>query len=935
VAEEKDEKLVDEIEEKDLEERDSLFREKMEERKLELNEKEVELSDDSEQYKTGNDVHDGLLVLVKIAEEVNIEQDHDANVKLINFEGTLNVENPSSVDRIWDIELNFKDIENTDIKSSEINILELGTDEDNKKYLQDFQLVNGVKNQLLVKEYINTLPNSDDMLNYKDIETDLLKLRDNIISIELEPEKIEEEIEEKEEIITEKEIVEEIEEKEEIITEKEIVEEIEEKEETITEKEIVEEIEEIITEKEIVEEIEEKEETITEKEIVEEIEEKEEIITEKEIVEEIEEKEETKPEKEIVEEIEEKEETKPEQEKVEEIEEKEETKPEQEKVEEIEEKEEIITEKEIVEEIEEKEETKPEQNTEVENRLEEWVEQFKKHRKTTKQEDKELEESEFSLKTEKELGSKKDTKEEDKKEDFFEGNYSEDGGIDVAEYNIESLRISMNRLNNISFVIGMRNLISKSVNNIKVIKNVPAEFENLEINHASIGNAKIEENQLIWTIEELSPDTSAFIKFNTDIQVNSLDPVNSGDIDVFYSAAASFTGSLEIENFEGLTRNKFFIDMIEGEEQPGIWECKLVFENPSEFKLELYNADVYSPEDKNTKFVYIDPNNAPILLAGAKWYSNTWQYESKEYPSFNKKLDFRVLPNFQTKVESIININETRFILASIGGEVIYKVADNPKLPAGEETKENIIVIPSFKKTNIIATLKVVNNGSSPLNEVILEHGFFSETFQPPNTEEIKLFWNDKEVELSPETIIIKENSPKSLVIVLKDLRNSSLGMFEPNSVIEVQHPIHVIDPPRDTEFEPEVIYRANTYPLGQEIEYRPEPEDIPKIKVVHIRRKYRIGKEVIPIGDLGNYKIILSVENIGNSPLKEFILMDKILDSFEYGNYSTEPEITDEVRQDTLKWGIKTLEVDEKIEISYEITGKGEYSPSDAQVAL
>ncbi len=799
MAEKKDEKLIDEKEEKDLEEKDALFREKMVERKLELNEKEVELLDDSEQYKTGkiiikDDVHDGLLVLVKITEEVKIEQDHDANVKLINFEGALNVENPSNVDRIWDIELNFKDIENTDMESSEINIRELGTDEDNKNYLQNFQLVNGVKNQLLVKEYINTLPNADDMLNYKDIETDLLKLRDNIISIELEPEKREEEIEEKEETITEK----------------EIVEEIEEKEETITEK-----------------------------------------------------------------------------------------------------------------------------DTEFEDRLEKWVDQLEKHRKTNRQIDKELEESEFSLKTEKELGSKKNTEEGDKKEDIFEGNYSEDGGIDVTDYNIESLRISMNRLNNISFVIGMRNLINKSITNIKVIKNVPAEFENLEINHASIGNAKVEENQIIWTIEELSPDTSAFIKFNTDIRVNSLDPVNSGDIDVFYSAAASFTSSLEIENFEGLTRNKFFIDMIEGEEEPGMWECKLVFENPSEFKLELYNADVYSPEDKNTKFVYIDPNNAPILPAGAQWYSNTWQYESKEYPSFSKKLDFRVLPDFQTKVNSIININETSFILASIGGEVIYKVADDPKLPAGEETNKNIIVIPSFKETSIIATLKVVNNGSSPLNEVILEHGFFSETFQPPNTEEIKLFWNDKEVELSPETIIIKENSPKSLVIVLKDLRNSSLGMFEPNSVIEVQHPIHVIDPPRDTEFEPEVIYRANTYPLGQEIEYRPEPEDIPKIQVVHIRRKYRIGKEVVPIGDLGNYKIILSVKNIGNSPLKEFILMDKILDSFEYGNYSTEPEITDEVRQDTLKWGIETLEVDEKIEISYEITGKGEYSPSDAQVAL
>jgi hypothetical protein len=46
-------------------------------------------------------------------------------------------------------------------------------------------------------------------------------------------------------------------------------------------------------------------------------------------------------------------------------------------------------------------------------------------------------------------------------------------------------------------------------------------------------------------------------------------------------------------------------------------------------------------------------------------------------------------------------------------------------------------------------------------------------------------------------------------------------------------------------------------------------------------------------------------------------------------------PEITDEVGSDTLKWTIETLEEAEKLEISYEIHGKGEYSPSEAQLAL
>jgi uncharacterized repeat protein (TIGR01451 family) len=103
----------------------------------------------------------------------------------------------------------------------------------------------------------------------------------------------------------------------------------------------------------------------------------------------------------------------------------------------------------------------------------------------------------------------------------------------------------------------------------------------------------------------------------------------------------------------------------------------------------------------------------------------------------------------------------------------------------------------------------------------------------------------------------------------------------------------------------------------------------------MHIRRKFRIGKEVVPIGDLGNYRIILTLENIGESTLHNLVLLDKVPDSFEYGDYSMTPEITDEVGQDTLKWDIEELEAGEKLEITYEITGTGKYSPSDAQLAL
>jgi len=56
--------------------------------------------------KNGN--REGLLGLVKIVEHVNTKLDHYGNIESINFQGSLNIENPSKDDRLWDIDINLK-----------------------------------------------------------------------------------------------------------------------------------------------------------------------------------------------------------------------------------------------------------------------------------------------------------------------------------------------------------------------------------------------------------------------------------------------------------------------------------------------------------------------------------------------------------------------------------------------------------------------------------------------------------------------------------------------------------------------------------------------------------------------------------------------------------------------------------------------------------
>src|SRR5665648_349006 len=75
--------------------------------------------------KDGN--REGVTGLVKIIENVDVELDHDSNIESINFKGKLSVENSSTIDRLWDIDLSLQNIESTSLKSKDIKIRELGT----------------------------------------------------------------------------------------------------------------------------------------------------------------------------------------------------------------------------------------------------------------------------------------------------------------------------------------------------------------------------------------------------------------------------------------------------------------------------------------------------------------------------------------------------------------------------------------------------------------------------------------------------------------------------------------------------------------------------------------------------------------------------------------------------------------------------------------
>ncbi|MGV9204262.1 MAG: hypothetical protein ACOC44_09640 [Promethearchaeia archaeon] len=252
------------------------------------------------------------------------------------------------------------------------------------------------------------------------------------------------------------------------------------------------------------------------------------------------------------------------------------------------------------------------------------------------------------------------------------------------------------------------------INNLKVIKEIPVEFENLVILESTLGLSEREDHNIVWTIEELEPDNTVYLKFSADIQVETKEAVNTGHVKITYDTSSSLTEDFSVEEFKAYTRNRFTIDQIERDEEPGVWDCNLTVINPSEFLIELYETDVHEADKLDEYLVGIDSETPIEIPAGDEWLSPVFLIESEEYPQLKKEISFQVAHELNSELKGEIEVGDVDLVLASIFGELIYE----------EEGKE-VVKVPTFKESTINTILKIKNDGSAPLNEVILATKIF------------------------------------------------------------------------------------------------------------------------------------------------------------------------------------------------------------------
>jgi uncharacterized repeat protein (TIGR01451 family) len=321
------------------------------------------------------------------------------------------------------------------------------------------------------------------------------------------------------------------------------------------------------------------------------------------------------------------------------------------------------------------------------------------------------------------------------------------------------------------------------------------------------------------------------------------------------------------------------------------------------------------------------------VLPDSRWESDVRVVESTGKPDFTYELGYTVLPRATHSTEGSLELQPSTFDI----------------LDATMTKNYSKLVLPSYRKQDLSATLKITNNGSSTINLLRLTDDIPG-LFDAPAIEDIAVKVGSADLsadqfkcEISAGVSIEKEmRSPDGAghTLTMTIGTRGPVGL-ESGKSLTISYPLVAPDPspgneavagPARCEFSAERFGPV----CGRDL------EETPVLKVRHHRRNFSAGKSVMPMGGKGRYEVLILFENNGDTALQDVGINDILPSNFEIKEWSVRGigrakrgdvtmETSDGVDGATnISWYVPAVEKDERLEVSFEIKGEGEV---DAEV--
>ena len=469
----------------------------------------------------------------------------------------------------------------------------------------------------------------------------------------------------------------------------------------------------------------------------------------------------------------------------------------------------------------------------------------------------------------------------------------------------------------------LENPLDTAISNIKVNRNIPLFFQEIEILTPSNGNAGLLEETgskfITWNIMSLDPKQKAELHITCTVNPNDTEEKSLGELNITY-LINNYKRTLITPEVRGLTDSMSGIDRDEGS-QPGLWDCSVEFINESEFQVRLEEVKVYHKIPTGTEIVV---SQTPGRLLNPE---QTWDFgfkiESKDVPELTSTIDFTPLFVVITRVIGEINKDPT-----------VYNV-----LSTRIEKHVNPMEVDAYANTDMDIRNKIVNDGTQNIEELILIDEI-PQDFVPPLLNDLKIELDGMDIssrtdftrklELEPEDQ--DPNKPHKLLIELMRLSNN----FLPNKTLIISYPFKARNPrpPTEIKYPSPIEIKVNTKVRGDY--YTTQPDSEPEIKVKYVARKLKTLKSIKPGLSEGEFSISVRIQNKGDVELENIFIKEKLPNGFELTEINFEEyEVLEIEGYKVLEVKLEELKGNDSKTLDYSCSGKGEYPRYEPEVVV
>ncbi len=440
--------------------------------------------------------------------------------------------------------------------------------------------------------------------------------------------------------------------------------------------------------------------------------------------------------------------------------------------------------------------------------------------------------------------------------------------------------LMIGRENVIKFSISIENISDSSLEKIKLKKDFSQGFYDLEFKSNSNSDFKISQNSIECSINNLNSMEKVEIVFIAKIFPKKKENIKTGKYELTFNLSEKVISGVKINKFSGYSHAMHAIKKSEKNYAPNHWQCSLIFENHSDFKMKLKSILIYD-KTKSKKILGYDFSeaNEKVVLPRGKFTSEYFDIIDEKEPNFTRKVEYSVDYKTESNSTLISKYDETTFKLT--------RVLIKKKLAEGE--------IKSFQETKINSRIIINNEGTIPIKGLLVLETIPEDFLPPRDISEYKLYRSsgalevdDLEIKVSPDDNDPSHEHTLELSINLKNYRLDSV--IEVEDFLEIKYPLKAITPD---------YKKAYNFPLqvhsyypkyvgsGDKNEFFIIMDDLSKmdqsaIKISHKRRKLMVGKEIFPGRSSNEFAIYIVAKNGSNIKLSDVNVTDTFPDSFE-----------------------------------------------------